>query len=435
MRDNVGAFAFVVVCFTRFAVLSETQYSLLTSMQHTISPPGLDTGAVHVQERSGIPVYIYATVFASFCVITGLIWDICWHLSIGRDGLLSPPHLVIYLGAVVAGLFSGYEILRKTFWGSPFEKAASVRIWGFFYSSLGSLFCVWGALSMLTSAPFDDWWHNTYGLDVTILSPPHTVLILGIIGIQFGAMVSVIAVKNQLKTWLNQAETATNRDKTLFWLFALSAGFLLTIWYTLLSEELGRMQSHRSSYYIVAGGALPLLLMAASRAVSHKWATTAVTGVYTVLMLATLWIIPLFPAEPKLGPVMNHIDHYQGFQFPLLLIVPAIAIDILKNRYRHLNDWKLTLILGGAFLIIFFVVQWFFGGFLMESAYARNWFFGSHYWYFGNDPNWQYRYKFGPWMVEDTTSLLKGLGLAFVITLISTRIGLAWGQWMHKIQR
>jgi hypothetical protein len=406
-------------------------------MQDTTAPPPRHGDrTLTMQASPDIPVYIYATVFASFCVITGLIWDICWHMSIGRDGLLSPPHLVIYLGAVVAGLFSGYEILRKTFWGNDIEKAASVKIWGFFYSSLGSLFCVWGALSMLTSAPFDDWWHNTYGLDVTILSPPHTVLILGIIGIQFGAMISVIAVKNQMKLFGGLAkERAKLLDKTLFWLFALSAGFLLTIWFTLISEELGRMRVHRSSYYIFAGAAFPLLLTAVGKAVSHKWAVTAAAGVYTALMLVTLWIIPLFPAEPKLGPILNHITHYQGFHFPLLLIVPAIVIDILRYRFAHWNDWKLTLLLGVAFLAAFFVVQWFFGGFLMESPHARNWFFGSHYWYFGNDPNWQYRYKFGPWMVEKTPELLKGLGIALVLTLISTRIGLAWGNWMHKIQR
>lgn len=404
-------------------------------MHDTAAPPPITADrTLTIQASPGIPVYIYATVFASFCVITGLIWDICWHMSIGRDGLLSPPHLVIYLGAVVAGLFSGYEILRKTFWGSDIEKAASVKIWGFFYSSLGSLFCVWGALSMLTSAPFDDWWHNTYGLDVTILSPPHTVLILGIIGIQFGAMISVIAVKNQMKLFGSSGE-ARVLDKTLFWLFALSAGFLLTIWFTLISEELGRMRVHRSSFYIFAGAAFPLLLIAVGKAVSHKWAITAVAGVYTALMLGTLWIIPLFPAEPKLGPILNHITHYQGFHFPLLLIAPAIVIDILRHRFPHWNDWKLTFLLGVAFLAVFFVVQWFFGGFLMESPYARNWFFGSHYWYFGNDPNWEYRYKFGPWMVEGTPALLKGLGIALVLTLISTRIGLAWGNWMHKIQR
>ncbi|WP_439580967.1 hypothetical protein [Dyadobacter bucti] len=406
-------------------------------MQTTIAPPPVGNARVTATSGSpGIPVYIYATVFASFCVITGLIWDICWHLSIGRDGLLSPPHLVIYLGAVVSGLFSGYEILRKTFWGNNIEKSFSVKIWGFFYSSLGSLFCVWGALSMLTSAPFDDWWHNTYGLDVTILSPPHTVLILGIIGIQFGAMISVIAIKNQAAYLVGtNAGQNKKRDQILFWLFALSAGFLLTIWYTLISEELGRMQSHRSSYYVFASAGFPILLMAVGKAVKHRWATTAVAGVYTLLMLATLWIIPLFPAEPKLGPILNHIDHYQGFQFPLLLIIPAVVTDLLRNRYAYLNDWKLTPILAIAFLIVFFVVQWNFGGFLMESPYARNWFFGSHYWYFGNSPDWQYRYKFGPWMLESTPELLKGLGVAVIASLISTRVGLAWGNWMHKIQR
>jgi hypothetical protein len=402
-----------------------------------LNPPPIITGkTTSIEGSPGIPVYIFATVFASFCVITGLIWDICWHLSIGRDGLLSPPHLVIYLGAVVAGLFSGYEILRKTFWGSYQEKAKSVKIWGFFYSSLGSLFCVWGALSMLTSAPFDDWWHKTYGLDVTILSPPHTVLILGIIGIQFGAMISVIAIKNQIRFLKNMnIDGKKVLDKTLFWLFALSAGFLLTIWYTLISEELGRMRVHRSSFYIFGGAAFPILLMAVAKAVSHKWATTAVAAVYMFLMLTTLWIIPLFPAEPKLGPILNHFDHYQGFQFPLLLILPAIAIDLLRNRFAYLNDWKLTPILAIAFLLVFFVVQWFFGGFLMESPYARNWVFGSHYWYFGNSPDWQYRYKFAPFMIESTAELLKGLGIALVATLISTRIGLAWGNWMFKIQR
>jgi hypothetical protein len=399
-------------------------------METTITS-SLPPGQAHtLYKKASIPVYILATVFSSFCVITGLIWDICWHISIGRDGLLSPPHLIIYLGAVVAGLFSGYEILRKTFWGSADEKAGSVKIWGFFYSSLGALFCVWGAIAMLTSAPFDDWWHNTYGLDVTILSPPHTVLLLGMIGIQFGAMISVIAISNQFKT--SHSRTTTNK---LFTLFALSAGFLLTIWFTLLSEELGRMESHRSSYYIYAAFAFPLLLFATGRAVRHKWTITAVTAVYTVMMLGTLWIIPLFPAEPKLGPVLNHIDHYQAFQFPLLLIIPAIVLDLIRAKLTHLNDWILSLILGITFIAVFFIVQWFMGGFLMESPYARNWFFGSDSWYFGNNPDFEFRYKFAPWMLESNSELIQGLGIALAGSVISTRIGLSWGNWMHKIHR
>lgn len=406
-------------------------------MENTLSPPPAPPGrVVALHGNQGIPFYIFATVFSSFCVITGLIWDICWHMSIGRDGLFSPPHLIIYLGAVVSGLFSGYEILRVTFWGTPIEKSKSVKVWDFFYSSLGELFCVWGALAMLTSAPFDDWWHNTYGLDITILSPPHTILALGIISVQFGAMISVISLKNQNKLFFNDnPEKKKNINKILFWLFSLSAGFLLTMWYTLLSEEMGIRNTHKSDFYVVACIVFPFFLMALGKAVKNKWTITAVTAIYSLLMLLTLWIIPLFPAEPKLGPIVNHIDHYQGFKFPLILIVPAFFADILRNKFAYLNDWILSLILGTAFLLTFFVAQWFAGTFLVESPYARNWIFGSHYWYFGSNPNWEFRYKFPDWALDATPDLIKGLGIALISSLISTRIGLKWGNWMNKIQR
>jgi hypothetical protein len=71
--------------------------------------------AQNAQGKKGmldIPIFIYATAFASLSIVIGLIWDISWHVSIGRDGLLSAPHLAIYLGAVVAGFFfrlSGFE--------------------------------------------------------------------------------------------------------------------------------------------------------------------------------------------------------------------------------------------------------------------------------------------------------------------------------------
>ena len=44
---------------------------------------------------------------------------------------------------------------------------------------------------MITSAPFDDWWHNAYGLDVKILSPPHVVLVTGLVAVQIGTMVLI----------------------------------------------------------------------------------------------------------------------------------------------------------------------------------------------------------------------------------------------------
>jgi hypothetical protein len=51
---------------------------------------------------------------------------------------------------------------------------------------LGAFIAGWGDIAMLASAPFDNWWHNAYGLDVKIVSPPHMVLFTGIFAVIVG---------------------------------------------------------------------------------------------------------------------------------------------------------------------------------------------------------------------------------------------------------
>jgi hypothetical protein len=383
----------------------------------------------------GIPFYIYAVVFSSVCIIVGLIWDISWHTSIGRDGLLSPPHLSIYLGAIVSGLFSGFQVFKISFWGKPREKKESVNFWKIFYSSLGGMFCIWGAIAMLTSAPFDDWWHNTYGLDVVILSPPHSILAFGMIMVQFGAMIGALALQNRddsLVGWT--ASEVQKRNLHLKMLFIIAAGLVMITLFTLASEYLSRHDMHSSLFYQVGSLIFPLFLVAVARASKLKWAATATSGVYMFVMAAMVWILPLFPATPLLGPVLNHITNYQPFNFPLLLIFPALAIDWIMHSYENKNQWLLALMLGSAFLCVFLVVQYPFGDFLM-SEYSRNWFFGTESWYFGNDPTWEGRFKFMPWNVQAFPAFAQGLGIATVIGFLSARLGLVWGNWMKQVQR
>ncbi len=383
----------------------------------------------------GIPLYIYAVVFSSVCIIVGLIWDISWHTSIGRDGLFSPPHLSIYLGAVVSGLFSGFQVFKISFWGKPSEKNESVHFWNIFYSSLGGMFCIWGAIAMLTSAPFDDWWHSTYGLDVVILSPPHSILAFGMVMVQFGAMIGALALQNRdenLAGWTKS--DIQKRNFRLKMLFIIAAGLVMITLFTLASEFLSRHDMHGSLFYKVGSLIFPVFLVAVARASKLKWAATATAGVYMFVMAAMVWILPLFPATPLLGPVMNHITHYQPFNFPLLLIFPALALDWLMNRYENKNQWLLALMLGLTFLMVLLIVHYPFGDFLM-SEYSRNWFFGTESWYFGNDPTWEGRFKFMPWHIEAFPAFAQGVGIAAVIGFLSARLGLVWGNWMKQVQR
>lgn len=401
----------------------------LTVMSSTIS-----LNPVYARERIDsetirIPTYVYASVFSSLCIAVGLIWDISWHMSVGRDGLLSPPHLVMYLGAVVAGVFSGIRVLKTSFWGSAAEKGASIKFWGIFHGSLGAMFCIWGAFAMLTSAPFDDWWHNTYGLDVKILSPPHLVLGLGMIMIQFGAIVSVLATQNNF----NLSENPALKTR-LRWLFGLSAGFLLVMAYIMVSEFFFTNKMHGATAYKVAAMIFPLLIISISYASPYKWGGTMMALAYSILMAAMVWILPLFPAEPRLSPIYNHITHYQPFHFPLLLIVPAIAIDLIVARWKEINPWILAVVLSVGFLLFFVPVQWVFADFLHTES-ARGWFFGRFSWPYSSNPDWEYRFAFYLGSIDTGWTLVKGLSIALLFGIISSRIGISFGRWMSQVKR
>ena len=64
---------------------------------------------------SNTPSYIFLFLIASTAIIVGIEWDISWHETIGRDKLLSPPHVVVYIGGVICGLTCAYMALRQTF--------------------------------------------------------------------------------------------------------------------------------------------------------------------------------------------------------------------------------------------------------------------------------------------------------------------------------
>src|SRR5437660_5462076 len=132
--------------------------------------------------------HAYTACFAATCVMVGIYWDISWHMSIGRDTFWTPAHLLIQLTGVLAGVACAYAILGTTFFSSSPARDTSVQVLGF-RAPVGAFLAVWGCMAMLASAPFDDWWHNAYGLDVKIVSPPHVLLLLGSFAIKVGAMV------------------------------------------------------------------------------------------------------------------------------------------------------------------------------------------------------------------------------------------------------
>jgi hypothetical protein len=378
-----------------------------------------DTAVPLVRERArAIPLALYAVLFASTSVIVGVLWDIAWHQTIGRDTFWTPAHLAIYLGGVVAGVTCGWLALHTTFAGTSEARAQSVRFWGFL-APFGAWVCIWGTFAMLTSAPFDDWWHNTYGLDVKILSPPHAVLAAGIGAIQIGAMLMAVALQNR-----------EGSDKRLVLLYLCSAGLLMVNASIIGSEYLERWDAHQSLYYQVACGIFPFFLVSIGRASLARWPATTATLVYMFVKVAMIWILPLFEGRALLGPIYVQVDRFVPTSFPLMLIVPAIVIDLVMRRVGRGRDWRLALASGVLFLAAFLPAQWFFAEFYVSPA-AANWFFGAHLMPYFVGPEAQQRW----YVLRQPDDLAIGLPIAALLATVSARCGLWWGNWMSRVRR
>src|SRR5262249_33704289 len=147
-----------------------------------------------------------------------------------------------------------------------------------------------------------------------------------------------------------------------------------------------------------------------------------------------LWVLPLFPAEPRLGPVWRPVTHMVPLEFPLLLVFPAIAIDVLMRRAGRGHDGRLALLLGAAFLVLFVAVQWPWADFLM-SPLSRTWVSATDRLAYGMPPNMPRALReFVPWD-GGRAGLARGMALALLWSILSARIGLVRGEWIAKVQR
>jgi len=374
--------------------------------------------------RTSVPWYLWCSALAVTSAYVGGYWDISWHRSIGRDTFWSAPHMAIYACGILAGISSGYLILTTTFGGTAALKAVSVRIWGL-WGPLGAFISAWGGVAMLASAPFDDWWHNAYGLDVRIISPPHMVLAAGFFGIELGTVMLMLAFMNRAD---QRVRPALER------LFLYVGGTVLCESLLIKLESISRADQHNARFYFVVLLGTPAILAALTIASGRRWASTIIAGVYSGFALAFLWILPLFPAEPKLGPVYREVTHFIPWEFPLLLIVPAFVLDLILQRT---GGWRplIRAVAGGlAFLVVFVAVQWPFANFMLMPS-ARNWFFGAGYLDFSTPARSALaRYVFFS-READAAQFWRGMLIAAAVSCAMVWIGLHAGRAMRKVRR
>jgi hypothetical protein len=370
------------------------------------------------------PWYLWVSAAAATSSTVGLWWDISWHDSIGRDTFWTPAHMAIYGCGVLVGIVSAYLVLATTFAQDSRLRANSVRVLGW-RAPLGTFLSIWGGATMLTAVPFDNWWHATYGLDAAILTPPHLFVVLGMRAVSFGILLLTLA-------WMNRALAAGSEVSGAARKLLLYVGGLLVLDQMVLTiPTMTRFSLHNLHGYTLSCVAVVPVLVLLSQISRSRWAATWATAEYTVVLLLMIWILPLFPATPRLGPVFTPVTHMVPPGFPILLLPAGFALDLWLARGRRLPSVVLALGAGGVFVAVLVALEWPFADFLM-SPLAANRVFGTTYHQFFVHPIDVLPVFHQP---QAGAALVRGLVQATLLSAMAAWVALKLGAWMREVQR
>jgi hypothetical protein len=120
-------------------------------------------------------------------------------------------------------------------------------------------------------------------------------------------------------------------------------------------------------------------------------------------------------------------------KFPVLIVVAAVALDLLWHRVKNWKAWQIALVSGIVFIAVLTIVEWPFANFLMSKA-SENRFFGTMYFGYNSRADGYERMRrfYHP---DDGAVLYFGLLRAAVYATLSTWLGLLFGRWMRGVRR
>jgi hypothetical protein len=257
---------FLAICAGLFAYgrPAERRWPLLQPLSRI--PDGLE-------RLTGIPgwagVAIGTALYGLLVAGQGFYSDVAWHIALGRDtSLFTAPHSGILLGLVMILGGAVVGTLVATFEGIDGRRLGGLRI-------PTSLLPLWAlGVGAVIGFPLDDVWHAEYGVDVTMWSPTHMLMILG-------------ATFTGLAAWLILAESGVHPTDGAW----ARGAHLLCAWLTLqgLLAPLGEFTFGVPQFRLVFS---PILVCLASglglvviRLVHGRWWTLGLVAVNFVLQL------------------------------------------------------------------------------------------------------------------------------------------------------
>ena len=221
--------------------------------------------------------------------VLGFIWDVAWHIDIGRDEFLfSPPHICLLLGLGLIGTAGVIGILLA----SAERAQVGWRI-GRRQVPYGAGAMVVAGAAALLGFGVDELWHQAYGLDVTMWSPPHLTMIS-------------TAVFSGVATWVTYAEAGPHAASARARWFL--AGFppsvlliALSAWQ--LEYDLGIPQWQTLAQPVLIAIAGGFALTAARAALGRGGALFTVANFIVVRLLLSVLSVGVWDITPARFPL------------------------------------------------------------------------------------------------------------------------------------
>src|SRR6266852_3346480 len=281
----------------------------------------------------------------------GLAWDRQWHDLVGRDQFWIPPHIMIYTGIGAAGLIALGLVLTDTFRyrrkAAGVDDTSTIGVLWLFHAPLGFILLGVGTLIDLLAAPFDNYWHELYGIDVTLWTPFHLMGVFG--GVMAGLGIMYVFASEAVHE--RQVEYPSRRLLGLngpeWGIVLLIAGFLelvppaLTAFIPLV---LGPVQllTYPLVLTFVASSCLISIYLCTRRpgitllTVLILWPLSVVTEVYVLFaldfMVARLGLSYRVGREPVFNATLALL--------PLLFLVSALILEAVAYWQHHHGGQK-----------------------------------------------------------------------------------------------
>lgn len=302
-------------------------------------------------------------VLACVAYILGVTWDIQWHIDVGPDTFWTKSHLFFYAGAAIAGLASLYMVVATTLKyrrGAAGVSDANTTPWlSIFRAPIGFIISGLGALTFLLSGLFDLWWHEMFGFDITLLSPPHFGLLFSGVVICVGSMYIFASEANRARV---EGKVGLFHPAVLGTLFS---GALLLTMFSLFLEvpmEMFTFIGPVIFYPVVVGVFFGLVLMAAASFLRSPGAATLTSLFFLLLRTAGLYVVPplvRWEAAVERLPFREGHEHWPfpaavSFLSPAYIFVAGILIDLAlaaARRYRLRSQLVIWAAAAVAFVV------------------------------------------------------------------------------------